>query len=67
MRFLVVNLILFYQKNAPKRIRQSCRFEPSCSNYMLLAIEKYGLIKGVTKGLKRIWKCKHPNGGVDYP
>jgi putative component of membrane protein insertase Oxa1/YidC/SpoIIIJ protein YidD len=34
---------------------------------MLLAIEKYGLIKGVTKGLKRIWKCKHPNGGVDYP
>jgi putative component of membrane protein insertase Oxa1/YidC/SpoIIIJ protein YidD len=34
---------------------------------MLLAIEKYGLIKGIIKGLKRIWKCKYPNGGLDYP
>ncbi len=67
MKFLLVNFILLYQRNAPTRIRQSCRFEPSCSNYMLLAIEKYGLIKGVLKGVKRILKCKYPNEGIDYP
>lgn len=48
-------------------MENSCLFIPSCSNYMILAIEKYGLIKGITKGVKRILRCVPPNGGVDYP
>lgn len=64
-RFLVV-LILWYQRVAPDRIRNSCRFEPSCSNYMILSIGKYG-IKGVWFGLSRLAKCRPPYGGVDYP
>lgn len=60
-------LIKLYQHIAPKKLRNKCRFEPSCSQYMLLAIEKYGFIKGVKKGVDRLKRCKHPNGGVDYP
>jgi putative membrane protein insertion efficiency factor len=62
-----VFLIKKYQKYAPKDLRASCRFEPTCSNYMLLALEKYGLIKGLYFGLKRFLRCKVPNGGFDYP
>lgn len=62
-----VDLILLYQKLAPEKLRQSCLFEPSCSEYMLLAIDKYGPFKGVLRGIKRLLRCHHPNGGVDYP
>lgn len=60
-------LILLYQKYAPERIRKSCVFEPTCSNYMLMAIDKYGLIKGLTKGIIRLIRCHPPNGGIDDP
>ncbi|WP_406694829.1 membrane protein insertion efficiency factor YidD [Singulisphaera sp. Ch08] len=45
-----------------------CRFEPSCSCYMIEALRKYGLITGVRKGLGRILRCHpwHP-GGYDPP
>lgn len=43
-----------------------CKFYPSCSEYMLQAIEKYGCVKGIFIGIKRILKC-HPfaKGGYD--
>ncbi len=43
-----------------------CKFYPSCSEYMLQAIEKYGCIKGIFIGIKRLLKC-HPfsKGGYD--
>jgi putative membrane protein insertion efficiency factor len=59
--------VLLYQKLAPESVRGACRFEPSCSNYMLLAIKKYGFARGFVKGLKRLRRCRPPNGGVDYP
>ncbi|MFS8158902.1 MAG: membrane protein insertion efficiency factor YidD [Candidatus Roizmanbacteria bacterium] len=37
----------------------SCRFTPTCSRYLYEAIEKYGAIKGLSLGLKRILRC-HP-------
>ena len=64
---ICVDFVLLYQKLAPEKLRRSCLFEPSCSEYMLLAIEKYGVFKGVIKGIKRLIRCHHPNGGVDYP
>ncbi len=67
MKKVIISFIKLYQKTAPQSLRQSCRFEPSCSNYMILAIEKYGVIKGVWLGLKRISRCRVPNGGKDYP
>lgn len=43
-----------------------CKFYPSCSNYMLQAIQKYGACKGVFLGIKRLIRC-HPfaKGGYD--
>ena len=64
---LTIGLILLYKATAPKSMRDRCRFEPTCSTYMIMAINKYGLIRGVCKGIKRIWRCKPPNGGIDYP
>lgn len=67
MKSLILFLLDLYQLLAPKKIRMRCRFEPSCSDYMKLAINKYGLIKGMKKGLDRLKRCKEPNGGYDYP
>ena len=63
----IIWLILLYQKYAPERLRKSCVFEPTCSNYMLMAIDKYGLVKGLTKGIIRLIRCHPPNGGIDNP
>jgi len=45
----------------------SCRFYPTCSQYTLIAIKRYGLIKGSWLGFKRISRC-HPfnPGGIDH-
>ena len=60
-------MVLVYQKYAPAHVRNACVFTPSCSEYMILAINKYGLILGVVKGVKRLLRCHSPNGGVDNP
>ncbi len=59
-------LVHFYQKNAPVNVRMRCPFEPSCSEYMILAIKKYGVALGVIKGIGRLLRCRPP-GGIDYP
>lgn len=66
-RKIIVCVVQLYQRYAPDRIRNKCRFEPSCSQYMLLAIDKYGVIKGVFKGLARLKRCRPDNGGYDFP
>jgi putative membrane protein insertion efficiency factor len=45
-----------------------CRFHPSCSEYFILAVEKYGVISGSCRGIWRIMRC-HPfqPGGYDPP
>ncbi len=67
MRAILIALIQLYQRGAPSRLRRTCRFEPSCSNYAILALEKFGVIKGVYAAAHRILRCRRPNGGVDYP
>lgn len=42
-----------------------CRYQPSCSQYMIEAIETHGIIKGIYLGIKRILRC-HPWGGSGY-
>ena len=56
-----------YQNKASDETRLRCVFEPSCSEYMILAVNKYGFIRGVFKGIKRLLRCHPPNGGKDYP
>lgn len=45
-----------------------CKFSPSCSQYMKLAIERYGVFRGILKGLWRILRCNpFSRGGEDLP
>jgi len=60
-------IIKFYRDNLSSQFGGHCRFEPSCSEYARLAILKYGVIKGWSKTIKRIYFCRKPYGGVDYP
>lgn len=64
---ILIFFVECYQLLAPEKTRMKCRFEPSCSQYMILAIRKYGAIKGLIKGLKRLKRCGYPNGGYDMP
>ena len=63
----IICAVKIYQRFAPDSLRNKCRFEPSCSEYMILAVEKYGVIKGVLKGIDRLKRCNVNGGGFDYP
>nr|DAS16628.1 MAG TPA: hemolytic domain protein [Caudoviricetes sp.] len=67
MTWLSIQLILLYQHLAPPKVRDACRFEPSCSNYAILALRKYGFLHGWKMTFNRLKRCKYPNGGEDYP
>ena len=67
LRRWAVGLVLAYKAFAPMSVRNSCRFTPTCSTYMIMAINKYGLFRGVYKGIRRLLRCKPPHGGIDYP
>lgn len=62
-----------WQGNIGNRIKKKrhivCRFYPSCSEYAILALEKYGFIKGMQKAWGRIKRCAPNNTGecIDYP
>lgn len=60
-------LVHLYQHHAPDEVRLKCVFEPSCSEYMISAIKKYGVTVGVFKGVHRLLRCHPPNGGHDEP
>ncbi|KAF5072753.1 membrane protein insertion efficiency factor YidD [Acetobacterium wieringae] len=64
-KFLVL-IIRGYQKFISPLLGNNCRFSPTCSEYFILAVEKYGVIKGSYIGGKRILRC-HPfnPGGYD--
>ncbi len=63
----IIGAVLLYKAYAPLETRAKCRFEPTCSTYMIMALKKYGLIIGLIKGILRLFRCKPPNGGIDYP
>ena len=66
MRKLVILLIRMYQKFISPLKPRTCRFYPTCSEYSIKAIEKYGLVKGGLKSIKRIIRCNPLNpGGYD--
>ena len=60
--------IAFYQRGISPLLGKNCRFQPTCSEYAKLAIEKYGPLKGGLKACGRLCRC-HPlcRGGVDLP
>jgi putative membrane protein insertion efficiency factor len=70
MKRIVIAIIRFYQKAISPYLRQGfkCKFHPSCSQYAILAVQKFGLWIGVAKTVKRILRCNpFSKGGVDFP
>ncbi|HLH03224.1 MAG TPA: membrane protein insertion efficiency factor YidD [Bryobacteraceae bacterium] len=66
MQRVVVALLRGYKLVISPLLPSACRFYPTCSEYMLEAVRKYGVLKGTWLGLKRLGRC-HPfhEGGYD--
>lgn len=65
---LFILLVRAYQKWISPLFGAHCRFHPTCSQYAILAVKKYGFIKGFFKAIWRILRCNPWNpGGIDYP
>jgi hypothetical protein len=66
VRRLLLGFLRFYKKFISPILERvfgkACRFTPTCSEYTIEALEKFGAGKGLTLGLKRVLKC-HPWGG----
>jgi putative membrane protein insertion efficiency factor len=62
---IAILFVKFYQYCIRPLLPNACRFMPSCSEYSVEAINKYGALKGSWLGLKRILRC-HPWGGHGY-
>ena len=65
MRKVLILFVRAYQVVLSPLFRGCCRFEPSCSNYMIEAVEVHGALKGTLLGLWRLLRC-HPFGASGY-
>ncbi|MGC9972265.1 MAG: membrane protein insertion efficiency factor YidD [Bryobacteraceae bacterium] len=66
MQALILFLLRRYKRLISPLLPSACRYQPTCSEYMCQAVEKYGALRGVWLGFKRLLRC-HPfhAGGFD--
>lgn len=64
MKLVLITLLRFYKLSVSPLLPPACRFVPTCSEYALEAVERYGALKGSWKGLRRLSRCHpfHPGG-----
>lgn len=68
LRMAVIGCIRLYQHYAPEDIRRRCLFKPTCSEYTILAVKKYGVVIGLFKAYIRLfWRCRGNIYSIDYP
>jgi len=77
MTKIVINLIKLYQHlgrfilrngQLPILIYADCKFQPTCSDYAIGAVSKYGVVRGLIKASLRILKCNPlTQGGIEHP
>jgi uncharacterized protein len=69
MKFLLIGLIRVYRLFISPIFPPSCRFQPTCSQYALDAVERFGSIRGSWMAIKRILRCHpfHPGGYDPVP
>ena len=65
MRTALILLVRAYQVALSPLFSGCCRFEPSCSNYMIEALQTHGVVKGLYLGIMRLLRC-HPFGKSGY-
>jgi len=69
MKNILIFILNFYKKFLSKPLAgafgHACRFTPTCSEYTIEALEKYGFPRGLVMGIKRVGKC-HPWGGYGF-
>ncbi|MFD2925672.1 membrane protein insertion efficiency factor YidD [Halobacillus naozhouensis] len=66
MKYILIGPITFYRKFISPMTPPTCRFQPTCSEYSLESLRRFGLLKGTYLTLRRLLKC-HPfhKGGFD--
>ena len=66
MRKVVIAILKGYKRGISPLLPSACRFHPTCSEYMLEAVNKYGAARGIWMGTRRLLRC-HPfhEGGFD--
>ena len=66
MRNLIIAALRFYKRWISPLLPSACRFYPTCSEYMMEAVQRYGAARGVWLGVCRLSRC-HPfhQGGYD--
>jgi len=64
---ILINAVKFYQKHlSPLKMRSYCIYIPTCSQYAIQALEKYGAVKGSFLAIKRVLRCNpFAKGGFD--
>jgi uncharacterized protein len=64
----IIALVRLYQFTLSPIFGRNCRFQPTCSHYMIEAVKKYGAVRGAAKGIWRILRCNpFGSGGYDPP
>ena len=66
MKHILIALVKFYQKYISPLTPPTCRYVPTCSQYALEALEKYGALKGGWLAIKRICRCHPFHKGHDF-
>ena len=68
LKKIIIGIVEIYQHYMPEQFRRRCLCMPTCSEYMILAVKKYGALKGMRKGLYRlIHTCQGIDYKIDYP
>ena len=68
MKYTIIGIIKLYQHYAPDEIRRRCLFMPTCSEYAIMAVQKYGCIVGVCKSYYRlVYLCRGDIYRIHYP
>ncbi|MDR3183423.1 MAG: membrane protein insertion efficiency factor YidD [Planctomycetaceae bacterium] len=68
MKTLLIFCVVIYKRCISPFLPHVCRFEPTCSTYMIEAVKKYGAVRGTWRSIKRLCRC-HPfyRGNLNDP
>jgi putative component of membrane protein insertase Oxa1/YidC/SpoIIIJ protein YidD len=68
LKYAVIGMVKLYQHYAPEEIRRRCLFMPTCSEYTIMAVRKYGCFIGLCKSYYRlVYRCDGVLYQIDYP